>query len=135
MKNKRSVEFKKIPINASYGEVINDVYLVIENGKCKVLDSLNSLETDKKDEIIVIISNMATIKNFRSKKIRYLLKKYSYGEIKPFGHRVFFFKKCGNNIILFDYKTKKKGSLGDSVYKQIEKEKIYYEQEFRKYYK
>ena len=113
----------------------NDVYLVIVNGRCKVLDSLNSLETNIKDEIIVILSYMATVKDFRSKKIRKMVKKYSYGEIKPFGHRVFFFKKCGNNIILFDYKIKKKGSLGDSVYKQIERKKIDYEQEFRKYYK
>ncbi len=135
MKITRKIEFKKVPIDDSYGKILNKVFIVIENGRCKVLDALNSLETDIRDEILVLISNIATIKNFRSKKIRNMLKKYSYGEIKPSGHRVFFFKKCGNNIILFDYRIKKKNSLSDSVYKQIEKEKQYYEQEFRKFYK
>lgn len=135
MKITRKIEFKKVPIDDSYGKILNKVFIVIENGRCKVLDALNSLETDIRDEILVLISNIATIKNFRSKKIRNMLKKYSYGEIKPSGHRVFFFKKYGNNIILFDYRIKKKNSLSDSVYKQIEKEKQYYEQEFRKFYK
>ena len=93
------------------------------------------MERDTQDEIRDILSHMATVENFKSPKIRLNLRKYSYGEIKPKGHRVFYFKKCGNNIILFDYRIKKKASLDDKVYKQLEKEKVYYEQEFIKFYR
>ncbi|MCK4956488.1 MAG: hypothetical protein KAS49_02545 [Candidatus Cloacimonetes bacterium] len=135
MKDKKSIEFRTIPIDVSYGKALYDVYIVIENDRCKVLEELNSLEIKDRADIIDIISKMATVSNFKSPKIRSTLKKYTYGEIKPKGHRVFYFRKCGNNIILFDYRIKKKDSLGDSVYKKLEKEKQYYEQEFTRLHK
>ncbi len=135
MKNENKIEFEKIPIDVSYGATINDIFIVIKNGRCKVLDALSSLEKKDREDIIDIISRLATIVNFKSPKVRAKLNKYNYGEIKPKGHRVFYFKKYGNNIILFDYRIKKKNSLGDSVYKKLEKEKQYYEQEFERIYK
>lgn len=135
MKNKKRIEFEKIPIDVSYGKIINDIYIVIENDRCRVLNALKSLEKKDRDDIIDIISNMATTANFKSPKIRNKFRKYSYGEIKPKGHRVFYFKKFGKNIILFNYRIKKKESLGDSVYKKLEKEKQYYEQKFAEFYK
>lgn len=135
MKNEKRIEFEKIPIDVSYGKIINDIFIVIKNGRSKVLSALKSLEKKDRVDIIDIISKMATIVDFKSPKIRVKLNKYSYGEIKPKGHRVFYFKKFGNNIILFDYRIKKKNSLGDSVYRKLEKEKQYYEQEFTRFYK
>ena len=135
MKNEKRIEFEKIPIDVSYGKIINYIFIVIKNGRSKVLSALKSLEKKDRVDIIDIISKMATIVDFKSPKIRVKLNKYSYGEIKPKGHRVFYFKKFGNNIILFDYRIKKKNSLGDSVYRKLEKEKQYYEQEFTRFYK
>ncbi len=75
---------------------------------------------------------LATIDDYKSPSIKKNLKKYSYGEIKPKGHRIFYFKKCGNNYILFNYAEKKKNSLGDAFYKRLEKEKSEYEEKFKK---
>lgn len=135
MSKENSIEFHKIDIHKRYGKVINDVYLILNNGRCNVLSALQSLEEKDRSDIIDIISRMATNDNFRSPKIRHKLTSYSYGEIKPKGHRIFYFKKYGNNIILFDYRIKKKNSLGDKVYKQLEREKKYYEHEFEKFIK
>jgi len=135
VKDKEKIVFEKIPIDVSYGKIINDVYVVIKNGRCKVVEALEALEKKDRNDIIDIISNMATTANFKSPKIRNKFRKYSYGEIKPKGHRVFYFKKFGNNIVLFNYSIKKKKSLGDPVYKKFEKEKQYYEQQFTEFYK
>jgi len=53
MKNGNKIEFEKIPIGVSYGKIINDIFIVIKNGRCKVLDALSSLE--KKSEMILLI--------------------------------------------------------------------------------
>ena len=88
---------------------------------------------DKSDEVQALISQMATVKDFKSPKIKYNLSKYNFGEIKPLPHRFFFFRKCGNNFIFFDYKVKKKRKLKDEVYKQINTRKLRYEEEFKKF--
>lgn len=128
---KYKIEFKKIHIHDSYGEVSNNVYLIFENNRCKLKEELQSLQQSDRDDIIDLVSKMATIKNFRSPKLKRSLKGYSYGEIKPHGHRVFFFRKCGNNYILFGYKKKK--DVTSETYKRMEKRKEYYEKEFKKY--
>lgn len=135
MKKDNQIEFLPIPIDNSYGKIIENVFVIIENGRCKVYEELNKLEENDKDDIIDLISKLSTIKDFKSAKIKHCLKKYSYGEIKPRGHRVFYFKKCGNNIILFNYSIKKKNSLGNTYYKKLEREKRRYENEFKKQYK
>jgi hypothetical protein len=109
------------------------VFYIIENGRSQVIDSFKKLPADSQDEIKVLIKKMATIRNFGSDKIRWRLQsKYTYGELKPRGHRFFFFIKFGNNIIFFKYSEKKKDSLGDSFYKRLETEKKRYEAEFEK---
>lgn len=135
MGNKNNIEFIKVPIARSYGKILNDIYIIFENGRCKVLKVLEALEERDRADIIDLISRLATIEDFKSPKIRKRLKKYNYGEIKPWGHRFFYFKKYGSNLIFFAYREKKKDSLGASVYKKLEKEKQYYEREFEKFYK
>ena len=114
----------KIP-NAIY-----DVYYVIENGRSVVMDEFRKLQRDEQDLIKDLITKMATSRNFQSKKIRYNLKSYNYGEIKPSGHRFFFFQKCGNNYIFFDHRMKKSNSLPNQEYQRISKSKERYEQAF-----
>ncbi len=75
---------------------------------------------------------MAQNENYRSDSIKYNLKKYNYGEIRPMPHRFFFFQKCGNNYIFFDYIEKKTYQLSDRIYKEINIRKIRYEQEFER---
>jgi hypothetical protein len=75
----------------------------------------------------------ATVKNFRSPKIKYNLKGYNYGEIRPMPHRFFFFQKCGNNIIFFDYLLKKRDSFADSVYNELNKKKEKYATAFERF--
>ncbi len=66
------------------------------------MERFNSLPNDLKDLVKDLISRMATVPNFKSPKIKYNLKGYNYGEIRPMPHR-FFFQKCGNNYIFFEY--------------------------------
>jgi len=80
-----------------------------------------------------LITKMATVEDFKSSKIRPHLKGYDYGEIKPRPHRFFFFQKFGNNLIFFEYRVKKKGSLSDKVYSRINKKKEKYEKEFERF--
>jgi len=128
------IEFRKIPIPSIYrNRVVNDIYYVVENDRSIVMDNFINLNDDEKDIVKALLINMATIKNFKSPKIIYNLKKYNYGELKPKPHRFFFFQKCGNNYVLFSYVMKKKNSLNDEFYKRLNKEKIRYEKEFEKY--
>lgn len=129
----RTVEFKKLKIHSSYGKVIKDIYYVVDNNRSKVMESFQYLSEDERDLIKDLISKMATVEKFNSSKINHNLKGYNYGEIKPMPHRFFFFQKCGNNIIFFGYELKKKRSLGDAVYRKINKEKERYEKEFKKF--
>lgn len=110
------------------------VFLAFRNGRCSVTEGLDSLSAAEIKEIRSILRGMVSIENYRSSKLKWNLKKYKYGEIKPWGKRIFFFQKCGDNIILFDFRLKKKDSLGDKVYQQIDKERQEYEREFERYF-
>lgn len=131
---KNTVEFNKLKIPKEYGTSVYDVYYVVENGRTKVMENFNSLPDDLKDQIKDLICRMATIANFKSPKIKHNLKGYNYGEIRPMPHRFFFFQKCGDNYIFFDYVLKKENSLPDEIYKKINEAKEKYEKEFQKYY-
>ncbi len=106
------------------------IYIVIENGRSIVFEALKQLDQKTRDQVIDLIRKMATVKNFRSPKIKYNLRKYNFGELRPMPHRFFFFQKCGNNLIFFDHVIKKKDSLGDKFYKNLAQKKEKYEQEF-----
>lgn len=67
--------------------------------------------------------------------VQYRLRQHPQGEIKPIPHRFFFFRKFGNRIIFFDYRNKKKDSLGEEVYSMIEKKMRKYEKAFERYRK
>ena len=126
------IVFQKLPLPTK-GKQLFQIYFVVKNGKSQVMDGYRSLPQDKKDEVKDLIIKMATVENFKSDKIRWRLqKKYSYGELKPRGHRFFFFLKFGHNIIFFKYAKKKKNSLGYQFYKDTELEKNRYEREFKK---
>ena len=126
------ISFKQIAIPLERGEAIKNIYIVIENDRSIVFDALKSLDQKIRDQIIELIIRMATVSDFRSPKIKYNLKGYNFGEIRPMPHRFFFFQKRGNNIIFFDHTIKKKDSLGDKFYKALESKKVRYEQEFEK---
>jgi len=127
------IEFRKLTIPEKYGQTIYNVYYVVENKRSKVMDNFYKLSQDEKDIIKDLICKMATIENFKSLKIKPALKGYNYGEIKPMPHRFFFFQTKGNNIIFFAYVLKKKDSLGNEFYRQLNKEKERYEREFERY--
>ncbi len=127
------IEFSKLPISPDYGLSLYDIYYVTENKRSKVMDNFQKLPNDLKDQIKVLISKMATNNNYKSSAIKYNLKNYTYGEIRPMPHRFFFFQKCGNNYIFFDYVLKKTNSLDDDTYKLIENKKNIYEKEFEKF--
>ena len=111
--------FQELKINPSYGITIKTVYYIIENNRPRVMDKFRSaLTPDEQDDVKSLISRMATRENFQSPKIKWHLKKYDYGEIRPLPHRFFFFK-YGNNIIFFDYIEKKTPSLPYKIYKNI----------------
>lgn len=128
-----NIDFKKINIPKEYGKPISNIFFVIENNKSKTMENFSKLNQDTKDAIKVLISKMATNKDYKSPKIKYTLHGYDYGEIRPMPHRFFFFQKCGNNIIFFSYVLKKEDSLSDLFYKKLEKEKNKYAEEFEKY--
>lgn len=136
MSRKKSVVyFHKVQIRPLYGKAKFDIYTVVENNRCIVTDAFNSLEEDVKDKIKALITNMATNENYRSPIIKYHLKNYKFGEIRPIPHRFFFFQKCGKNYIFFDYIQKKKRSLNDKIYKAINAKKERYEKEFAEFIK
>ncbi|MDO9576781.1 MAG: hypothetical protein Q7J16_02760 [Candidatus Cloacimonadales bacterium] len=131
----RKVEFRELLKSSDLNKNIRRVFYVIENGESKMMQAFNSLERDIKDDIKDLISKMAIHENYKSDKIKWNLHQYDFGEIRPFPHRFFFFQKCGNNIIFFDYYLdKKKDRISDEIYKRINKRKERYEQEFRRYF-
>jgi len=109
-----------------------DVFYVIDNDRSVVMDAFSSLQDEEKKRIKDLIKKMVTVKDFRSDKIKHL-KGYPFYEIRIFPHRFFYFQKSGNNIIFFDYILKKVNSFPDKVYKEINKKKEKYEQEFERF--
>ncbi len=124
----KKISFIKLPVKKG----IFNIYIGCENKKSIVQQSFNSLANDIKKSIKTLIIRMAQNENYRSDSIKYNLKKYNYGEIRPMPHRFFFFQKCGNNYIFFDYIEKKTYQLSDRIYKEINIRKIRYEQEFER---
>lgn len=133
--NKIIVFFNKIPIKPLYGEIKFNVYNVAENSRSVVVEAFESLDDDTKNKVKALIINMATNENYKSPQIKYQLKSYNFGEIRPKPHRFFFFQKCGNNYIFFDYVLKKTNTLPDTIYKRINTKKEIYEKEFEKFIK
>lgn len=130
----KNVEFYTVPIDTDrYGPAIYDVYIAIRNGNSTVSSGLRTLDKKSKSRVLSLISRMATNENYKSDLITWNLKKYNYGELTPHPHRFFFFRKCGNNIIFFDYIKKKKDSLGDAFYKRLDALKRELEDEFKRY--
>lgn len=132
-KNEPGITFRQLHTHVSYGEALYSIYYVVEGGKSKVIDVFKDLDVNTRDEIKDLISKMATVKDFKSPKVQYKLNDYPYGEIKPRPHRFFFFQKLGNNYIFFEYRLKKKDSLGDDIYKQIDRKREIYEREFEEF--
>ena len=93
-----NIEFREstLPSKENY---IFRVFYIIENGKSQVMDGFQGMPGGTMDEVKDLIIKMATVENFKSPKIRWRLRKYTYGELKPKGHRFFFFTKFRNNII------------------------------------
>ncbi len=127
------IEFNRLPISEEYGQSLFDIYYVTEEGRSEMMELFISLPQNVKDLVKDLISRMATVKNFKSPKIKYNLKSYNFGEIRPLPHRFFFFQKCGSNYVFFDYILKKKDSVDDKIYKKIDEKKHLYEEEFEKY--
>jgi len=131
--NQEKIEFKRLSIPNQYGQQIHKIYYLVKNGRSKVIENFKSLSENDQDNIKDLICRMATKPDFKSPKIKYNLKGYDFGEIRPMPHRFFFFRKCGNNYIFFNYAIKKKGSLDNRFYKGLDKEKRRYEKEFEKF--
>lgn len=126
------IEFEELSIQTDQNQLFR-VFYVVDNERSQVMDGFREMIKDKKDETKDLIIKMATVKNFKSNKIRWRLQsKYTYGELKPKGHRFFFFLKSEDNIIFFRYSKKKTHSLGDKFYKNTESLKRRYESEFEK---
>lgn len=125
--------FNEIFFKPIYGKVKYRVFYVCENNKSEVLEAFDSLDENTKAQVSDLITKMATIENFQSKQIKYKLKSYDYGEVKPKPHRFFFFQKCGKNYIFFAYREKKKDSLGNKIYSMLNNQKENYEKEFQKF--
>ncbi len=126
-----NIEFRELTLPSKENHIFR-VFYIIENGRSQVMDGFQSMPIGTMDQVKDLIIKMATVENFKSPKIRWRLRKYAYGELKPKGYRFFFFIKFGNNIILFRYSKKKADSLGDAFYKDIEMQKRRYEGEFEK---
>ena len=104
-----------------------------ESDRSLVLERLEGLRKNDRDQVVDLISKMATVKDFKSPKIKYSLKGYSYGEITPRPHRFFFFRKCGDNYVFFHHATKKVPSFRDRFYAKLERKKNVYEEEFERF--
>lgn len=129
------VYFNQIPIKPIQGKAKYNIYNVAEGNKSIVAEEFQALDDETKVKIKALIMNMATIDNFKSPQIRYNLRGYNYGEIRPKPHRFFFFQKCGNNFIFFYYILKKTNTLSDKIYKSINIKKEKYEKEFEEFIK
>lgn len=127
-----NIEFKQLKISEYYGTPEYNIYYVIENGKSKFLDNFQYLPEPVQKQIKSLISRMATNLDYRSPKIKHL-RRYGFSEIKPKPHRFFYFRKCGNNYIFFDYLLKKTDKVADKIYKKINERKLRYEAEFEKF--
>ncbi|MBC8550957.1 MAG: hypothetical protein H8D23_15030 [Candidatus Brocadiales bacterium] len=124
---KRIPTFEPIAISEeSYGRQIREIFYVIDNNKSIMLD-IEGLPSDSQDEVIDIINRVACIRDYKV-KIRWKLEGYTYGEIKPRGHRFFFFRAAGDTIVFFAYK--KKTEIKKNTYKTLKKRKDEYEQQF-----
>ena len=97
------------------------------------MENFSKLESNTQEEIKALIARMATVKAYKSPKIKYTLKGYNYGEIRPMPHRFFFFQQCGENLIFFEYLLKKRDSISDEVYQRIHEKKERYEDAFTRY--
>ena len=128
-----SIEFEQLPIPAKYGRVLYRIFYVVERGRSPVMEIFQSLDSSVRDDIKDLICRMATMHNLKSPKIKYHLKGYNYGEIRPMPHRFFFFQHCGKNIIFFEYLLKKQSSFDDRVYHDIQQKKERYATAFERY--
>jgi len=135
MAGKKRVFFNETPIKPVHGRAIYKVYFVAEGNSSTVMEAFNAFDEDTKEKIKALIINMATHENYQSPQIKYSLSGYSYGEIRPKPHRFFFFQKCGKNYIFFDYILKKRNTLPDRIYKNINIKKEKYEKEFEEFIK
>ena len=129
---KPKISFKKLPIHKRYGIPIFDIYYAEKNGRSQVMENFQSISRNDRDQIIDLISKMATVERFKSDNIKMNIKSYNYGELTPQPHRFFFFRKCGDNYIFFHYAKKKVLSFNDRFYRNLEREKDVYEEEFEK---
>ncbi|MBL1212761.1 MAG: hypothetical protein HND52_05305 [Ignavibacteriae bacterium] len=131
---KSSISFEAIKIRPRHGKQIYGIYYVKIGNKVPVKSAFSKLDKDTQDLIKVLITNLATMEHFESPKILYKLKKgMTYHEIRPGKHRFFFFQKCGKNYIFFDYVLNKTSKLKEEFYKELEKKKAIYEEEFERF--
>jgi hypothetical protein len=128
-----SITFKELRLPEECRRPKKKVFYVIENGRSSVMDNFSRLEKNIQEDIKALIIRMATVEQYKSPKIKYNLKGYHYGEIRPMPHRFFFFQQCGDCLIFFDDVLKKRDSLSDDVYQRINQKKERYEQEFARY--
>ena len=130
------IEFKEITVPLPKNTVaVNTLYYVIDNGRSEVFENLEKLDKTALSITKRLFAHMIIHDECKSKKIQYKLRKHAYGEIKPMPHRFFFFRKYGKHIIFFDYRKKKKDSLGEKVYTVIEEKMRKYEEAFERYRK
>ena len=133
---KNKIEFKEITVPLPAGsKAVNTLYYVVDNGRSDVYENLEKLDPTALNITKRILAHMIIHDECKSKKVQYKLRKHPYGEIKPKPHRFFFFRKHRNKIIFFDYRIKKKGSLGEEVYSIIEEKMRKYEEAFERYRK
>lgn len=130
----KKISFRRLPIPPYYGKAIHNVYFAVEGDKSTVMIKYKSLIKEDQEAVRSIIGKMATVEGFKSDRVKWNFKSYNFGEIRPLPHRFFFFQKCGNNLIFFDYCLKKTNSFNDAFYKQINERKKKYEEEFEKQY-
>jgi len=88
------IEFKELPLPWGENQIFR-IFYVIDKGRSQVKDGFQTMTDQRKDEVKTLIIKMATVEGFEYQKIRWhLQKKYTYGELKPKGHRIFFFCKA-----------------------------------------
>jgi bacterioferritin (cytochrome b1) len=133
---KDKIEFREITVPLPVGnKSVNTLYYVVDNGRSDVIENLSKLDKTALSITKRLFAHMMIYDECKSKKVQYRLRKHAYGEIKPMPHRFFFFRKFRNHIIFFDYRNKKKGSLGEKVYSLIEEKMKKYEEAFERYRK
>lgn len=133
--NNKNYSFQEIKLNLSGNPQIFNFFYVVENGRSEFKDGFESLEIHDKKKFKSLLSRIASNQTYDSPHLRHQLAGHSYGEIKPHGHRFFFFLACGNNYIIFAYASKKRTlSLGPDYFCQLERKKDYYAKEFKKFH-